>query len=96
MSEQLTLRLDPNAAPDGVPEEISGLFERLALSVAEKGFGRYSADAILHQVRWHYHVVRGDREFKCNDHWTAPLARWFLQRHPELPGFFETRVRRSA
>lgn len=78
-----------------VPPGVSTLFEKLALSVIARGFRRYSADAILHRVRWHHHVEIGDRDFKCNDHWTAPLARWFLRRHPEHSGFFETRVRKS-
>jgi hypothetical protein len=41
------------------------------------------------------HIERGLREFKCNDHWTAPLARWFMKRHPQLEDFFELRVRKS-
>jgi hypothetical protein len=84
-----------NAPPEDIPSEVAALFERLALQVAQAGHSRYSADAVLHRIRWHMHIERGDREFKCNDHWTAPLSRWFLAKHPELPKFFETRVRRS-
>ena len=79
--------------PDAIPPVICDLFERLALDVIDRGFKRYSADAILHRVRWHYHIERGDRGFKCNDHWTATLARWFIDRHPEHKKFFELRVR---
>ena len=79
--------------PVGIPPEVCEHFERLALQVAAGGWRRYSADAILHRIRWTYKVERGNRAFKCNDHWTAPLARWFLARHPELPGFFELRER---
>lgn len=77
--------------PDGIPDDVAVMFEQLAMQINKSGFRRYSADAILHRIRWHYHIERGDREFKCNDHWTAPLARWFLDRHPALDGFFETR-----
>lgn len=83
-----------DGAPVGIPDEILTMFERLALQVNSLGFKRYSSDAILHRIRWHYHVEKGDRSFKCNDHWTASLARWFLQRHPETGDFFETRERR--
>lgn len=79
--------------PEEVPDDICDLFEDLALEVAGRGFKRYSADAILHRMRWHFHIEKGDREFRCNDHWTAPLARWFLERHPEHKKFFELRGR---
>ena len=79
-----------------IPLEVYELFENLTANVIQRGFERYSSDAILHRIRWHYHIDRGDREFKCNDHWTATLARWWLQRHPERPDFFETRVLRSS
>lgn len=81
--------------PEGIPSDVATLFERLALQVAKAGHERYSADAILHRIRWHMHIERGNREFKCNDHWTSQLSRWFLAKHPEMPKFFETRVRRT-
>lgn len=83
----------PSAYPDDVPAEICLLFERLALDLHERGFKRYSADAILHRIRWEMQVERGNRAFRCNDHWTAPLSRWFLKRNPKAKGFFELRER---
>lgn len=77
--------------PDGVPPEICDLFERLALQVREAGLKQYSARAILHRMRWHEQVERGREEFKINNKHSAPLARWFLVKHPELPDFFELR-----
>ena len=71
------------------------MFEDLTWTVWERGFNRYSADAILHRVRWHYQIDHGDREFKCNNNWTADLARWFMKKHPQMVGFFEIRVRRK-
>ena len=81
----------PDGDLSGIPLEVLALYERLALEIAAKGWKRYSSDAILHRIRWHYHIERGMREFKCNDHWTAVLSRWFLARHPEMEGFFELR-----
>jgi hypothetical protein len=86
---------DYRRVPDGVPEQVAALFERLTFSLIDRGIAHYSSDAILHRIRWHYHVERGDREFKCNDHWTADLSRWFMNKHPRHVGFFETRVRKS-
>lgn len=77
--------------PDSVPPDVCLHFEKLALDLIGLGFERYSADAILHRIRWHWRVERGERGFKCNDHWTAPLARWFLERNPKAKGFFELR-----
>lgn len=79
--------------PDGVPADVCDLFEKLALQIHGTGRKRYSSDAILHRVRWHYEIERNDRGFKANNNWTARLARWFLGRHPERAGFFELRER---
>lgn len=92
-TSQPELPLVPSSAPRpaDVPDDVADLFESLALQIAAQGFERYSARAVLHRIRWHYQVEKGLRDFKCNDHWTPGLARWFLARHPELPEFFETR-----
>jgi len=85
---------DEQDFPSGIPREVCALFETLAFEIKDRGFDHYSADAILHRIRWHYHIEQGYREFKCNDHWTATLARWFLSRHSDMEGFFELRVLR--
>jgi hypothetical protein len=82
--------------PEGIPADVCLTFEKLALELLGLGFKRYSADAILHRVRWHWQVERGDRGFKANNNWSAPLARWFLARNPKVPGFFELRERVDA
>ncbi len=81
--------------PAGVPVDVADKFEELALVVARAGYRRYSADAILHRIRWNETVELGNRDFKCNDHWTAVLARWFLHHHPEHAGLFELRQSRQ-
>jgi hypothetical protein len=79
--------------PAGIPRDVCDLFEKLARDVIERGFEHYSSDALLHRIRWHYHVERGHRSFKANNNWTAGLARWWIKRHPEQPKFFELRER---
>ena len=76
-----------------VPLEVLTLFEKLTLDVVESGWEHYSADAILHRIRWHYHIEKGDRTFKCNNNWTAELSRWFMDKYPHHNGFFFTRIR---
>lgn len=70
---------------------VYALYAELAEKVRAAGFTRYSSDALLHRIRWHHQVERGDRDFKCNDHWTAYLARRLMREHPDFAGFFELR-----
>lgn len=81
----------PPTYPPGVPVDVCDQFERVALEVKAKGFDRYSARAIAHRLRWHEQIEKGNREFKINNVWTPALARWVMNRHPEMSEFFETR-----
>lgn len=85
----------PAALPDDIPGDVAELFEKFALQLIATGRSHYSSDAILHRIRWYHHVERRDGDFKCNDHWTAALSRWFMAKHPQHLGFFETRIRKS-
>ena len=82
--------------PVGIPPDVCLYFEKLALDLIRDGHRRYSADGILHRVRWHWQVERGDRGFKCNNNWTAPLARWFIARNPAAKDFFALRIAKPA
>lgn len=82
----------PNVSEESIPREVMNLFVSYAIKVRNTGFARYSADAILHRIRWHYHMEKKDREFKCNNNWTSGLARWAMASYPELTDFFETRA----
>lgn len=86
---------DQDALVAGIPADVKEAFARLSSELFAKGFWRYSADAVLHRVRWELEVERGRREYKCNNNWTAPLARWFMKEHPEVGDFFETRSRKA-
>lgn len=87
----------PHASPyaSQIPLDVSRLFEKLTLDLWTAGWEHYSADAILHRIRWHHHVTLNDREFKCNNNWTAPLARWCMRRNPQIGDFFRTRIMSS-
>ena len=79
-----------------VPEDVKIQFLELAQMLKRRGFKKHSADAILHRIRWVGTVERGNREFKCNNNWTAPLARWAMEVDPSLIGFFDLRERIAA
>ena len=77
--------------PQGIPEDVAELFERIALNLYQDGRRHFSSDAILHRIRWYYNIEKRDDSFKCNNNWTAQLARWFMLKHPDCAGFFELR-----
>lgn len=76
---------------DKIPQRVFDLFEQIAFSLYSKGWETYSADAILHRIRWHMRIDKGERDFKCNNNWTSTLARWCMKKNQQLHGFFETR-----
>lgn len=78
--------------PKGIPVDVCVLFEKLTWDLVNAGWPHYSARAILHQIRWHHHVDIGDRTFKANNNWTPALARWVMNKHPSLAGFFRIRA----
>jgi hypothetical protein len=80
------------SARSGAPLEVIELFDELALKVWSRGYTKYSARAILHQIRWFYHIEKGIREFKCNNNWSQTLALNFMARHPSMGKFFEIRI----
>jgi hypothetical protein len=81
--------------PDGIPTKVCDQFEKLAFEVHQLGIHRYSADALLHRVRWHFQIEKKKKDFRCNNNWTAQLARWFMDRNPQMGEFFETRKTRE-
>jgi hypothetical protein len=81
----------PKLMPEGIPLEVCVLFQQFALRAIATGVKRYSADAILHRIRWEEQIERGIHDFKVNNNWTSHLARWFIANHPDKASFFETR-----
>lgn len=72
------------------------LFEKFTLEVIKSGHLHYSADAIIHRVRWETDVVANKKsDFRINNNFVAYYARRFLRKHPKHRGFFRTRTRTS-
>ena len=74
-----------------IPEKVVKLFIEYAFMVKNAGHSKYSAWAIINQIRWHEQIDQGNRLFKCSNHWMAPLARWAMNEYDELDGFFRIR-----
>lgn len=70
------------------------LFDRFTRQLLTRGVSRYSADAILHRIRWETAITTGD-EFKINNNFSAYYARLWLRNNPEHSGFFVLRSLRA-
>ena len=82
--------------PPGIPDHVADMFVELANQVRARGFTKYSARAILHRLRWHYQIERGDIHFKVNNNYSARMARWYMKNIPGTLGFFEIRDRHNS
>ncbi|MCC6574486.1 MAG: hypothetical protein IT462_11920 [Planctomycetes bacterium] len=75
--------------------DVWALFCQFADEAWNAGHRRYSADAVLHRVRWETTVTER-KALHLNNDWTAHYARKFLAAFPERAGFFETRALRAS
>jgi hypothetical protein len=57
------------------------------------GLKKFGMRALWERMRWYFQVELGEEAFKLNDHYPPYYARFIMERHPELRGFFETRDR---
>jgi hypothetical protein len=76
--------------------EVFRLFRKFAAQAKKAGLDRYSADAILHRVRWECDVAGAwEGGFKINNSFSAYYARELMAEYPEYVGFFELRRLRT-
>lgn len=67
-------------------------FRRFSFQLIERGHEHYSADAIMHRIRWEVDIgTFGDADFKCNNNHVAYYARLFARDNPEYKDFFRFR-----
>lgn len=70
-------------------------FCELTFGLIAKGRAHYSADALLHIIRYESVVQKEPGElYKINNNYSSRYARKFIAEHPEYKNFFETRVLR--
>ena len=73
------------------------LFRRFANEMQQVGHAHYSADAIIHRIRWeHDENPERDGTFKINDHFSSRYARLLMDSDPRFDGFFELRELKTA
>lgn len=66
-------------------------FERFTFEAIDAGLKHYSADAVLHRVRWETAVAERGGEFKANNNFTSFYSRKWAKTHPEFADFFRRR-----
>lgn len=78
----------------GSHPEVWTLFVRFSHEVMTAGHEHYSADAVLHRVRWEADIghCQDAEGYKINNNYSAFYARLFHREYPQHDGFFRTRV----
>ena len=77
---------------DAKNPQVWDLFVRFTLDAARAGHTRFSADSILHRIRWETTVITTGH-YKINNDFSADYARKFIREFPHYGGFFEMRKR---
>lgn len=78
-----------------VHPEVWDLFVHFTRDRIRRGFIRYSADAILHRIRFETeHALDDGTGFRVNNNWTPFFARRWREQFPEFADLFQTRVAR--
>jgi hypothetical protein len=82
---------------DGRHPEVFEAFREIAEKLLASGHRHYSADAVLHVVRFHRDVNRPRHGgFKVNDHFSSRYARKLMATDSRFAGFFTTRALHEA
>jgi len=72
--------------------DIWQLFIRFAMELIKAGRKRYSVEGIMHRIRWHVSIeIKGGKEYKINNNFSAFYGRKFTRQFPEHEGFFRFR-----
>lgn len=76
--------------------QIWDLFMRFTFDTILAGHKRFSADSILHRIRWETSVITNNSHHKINNNFSADYARKFMSEFPQFKNFFEIRRRINA
>jgi hypothetical protein len=71
--------------------EIWMAFKDLSFQLIKAGRKHFSADAILHTIRFNT-AIRGGKDFKINNNYSSMYSRMFTSNYPEHKEFFEQRI----
>ncbi len=74
--------------------EVYERFRQIAFDLLRNGHKHYSADGILHVIRFELNrvIANPKDQYRINNNFSAYYARYFIHMYPEYEGFFETRA----
>lgn len=67
----------------------------LARQWRDAGNSKCSMELLFAKLRWEHGIETSDHTFRLNDHYTSRMARHVMSLHPDLAGFFTTRLLRA-
>lgn len=67
------------------------LFCEYVGKLKDAGYEHYSADAIIHYIRFQESLRTNSKDFKINNNFVAFYARKYMSEHLQDDGFFRTR-----
>ena len=70
------------------------LFKKFTFELIFRRRTHYSADAIIHRVRWETNII-GGKDYKINNNFVAYYVRLFNAEFPECDRFFEIRRQKA-
>lgn len=70
-------------------------FKSQTIEVIKRGFKNFSADFIVHVLRWETTVKAKHDEYKINNNYRSYYARLFIRDHPQYKGFFRFRTSKA-
>ena len=82
-------------AYDAENPQIWEAFVKFTFEAINKGFTRWSAEAIFNICRWENSLRAKDDVFKINNNYKCFYARKFMIEYPEHEGFFAKRTSKS-
>ena len=95
MSQLSLFELDPKQVKfekyHSANPEIWNMFKELTFQLIKAGRNHFSADAILHTIRFNT-AIRGGKDFKINNNYSSMYSRLFTSNYPEHKDFFEQRI----
>jgi hypothetical protein len=67
------------------------LFDKFTHQIISAGFRRYSADAVMHRIRWHTNIVARNPMLRMSNNHAAYYARLWMANNPQHTQLFELR-----
>lgn len=68
------------------------LFDKFAMQIIAAGYQRYSADAVIHRIRWHTNIVARNPTLRMSNNHASYYARLWMRNNPHHTQLFELRA----